>query len=229
MVANRRVVAIIQCRMSSTRLPGKALLDLGGKTLLARVIERTRAAHTLDDVWVATSTDSTDDIVVQAAGQLGAKVFRGPLDDVLARFQGATRAAHADVIVRVTGDNPLIEPRFIDLCVEELLARELDHVVVTPIPLGTGAEAVSRSALSAASEQAVNAYDREHVTPLIIKRPEQFKLARLANPYPALARPDIRVTLDTPADHARLSDIFRQFPNAAQPSLEDVIALHNGA
>lgn len=226
MVANRRVVAILQCRMTSTRLPGKALLDLCGKTLLARVVERTQAAQTLDDIWVATSTDSTDDIIVRAVNELDAKVFRGPLDNVLGRYRDAARAAHADVVVRITCDNPLIEPRFIDLCVEKLLADNLDHVVVTPVPLGTGSEAISRAALNAAAEKAVEEYDREHVTPFIVQRPEQFKLGQVTNPFPATIHSDLRLTLDTPDDHARLSDILSQFPGTMQPSLEDVIALH---
>ena len=228
MVGPRRVVAIIQCRMSSTRLPGKALLDLYGKSLLARVIERTCAAQTIDEVWVATSTEIADDIIALTAGGLGATVFRGPLDDVLARYQGAARASQADVIVRVTSDNPLTEPRFIDLCVGELLAGDLDHVVIAPVPRGTGVEAISRRALNMAAHEAGEAYDREHVTPFIKKRPDQFKLARIANPYPALARADVRITLDTPEDHLLLSKIFNNFPDKTHPILEDVIAYHNG-
>src|SRR3954463_7459884 len=105
-----RVVAIVQARMGSSRLPGKVLAELGGTTMLAQVVRRLDAARRVAKIVVATSTAVEDDAIVHAAGQLGAGVHRGSASDVLGRFFGAARAFRADAIVRITADCPLIDP-----------------------------------------------------------------------------------------------------------------------
>src|SRR5437868_2921444 len=109
-----RVVAIIQARMMSTRLPGKVLADLCGRPLLGRVIDRTRRAKQVHDVVVATSTASADDILAEYASAEGVGVFRGSEQDVLDRYYRASRQAEADVVVRITSDDPFKEPAVID-------------------------------------------------------------------------------------------------------------------
>src|SRR5258708_29196433 len=105
-----RRVAIIQARMTSNRLPGKVLMDLGGKPLLVRQIERVARAKNIDEVVVATTTNRADDDVVRVAGRAGARWYRGSERDVLSRFDGASREARADVVVRLTADCPILDP-----------------------------------------------------------------------------------------------------------------------
>src|SRR5512133_4166659 len=109
-----RVVAIIQARMSSTRLPGKVLLDIGGRTVLDRMIERVKHSKLVSETVVATTTDSSDDPIVALCEQLGTLVFRGSLPDVLDRYYQCARQFKAEIVVRLTGDCPLIDPELID-------------------------------------------------------------------------------------------------------------------
>lgn len=109
-----KVVAIIQARMSASRLPGKVLLDIGGEPMLVRVVERTRRSQVVDDVVVATSLDKSDDPIEQLCGQRGYACHRGSLHDVLDRYYHAARSHSAEVIVRITGDCPIIDPKVID-------------------------------------------------------------------------------------------------------------------
>ena len=117
-----KVVAITQARMTSTRLPGKVMLPVLGKPLIGWHLERVARAKTLDDVVVATTTNAVDDPIVDLAGRLGMKFFRGSEDDVLSRYAGAARMAAAEVVVRVTSDCPLIDPAVIDGTVATFLA-----------------------------------------------------------------------------------------------------------
>lgn len=116
-----KVVAIIQARMGSTRLPGKVLLELAGEPMLVRVVNRTRRATTLDEIVIATTTEAKDGAIVELCASCGWTYFRGSKDDVLDRYYQAAKEYHADIVVRITSDCPLIEPEIIDLVVHEFL------------------------------------------------------------------------------------------------------------
>src|SRR3974390_72035 len=105
-----RTVAIIQARMGSSRLPGKVLADLAGRPAIAWVTRAARAVLGIDDVWIATSTAATDDVIAAWCQANGVAVHRGPENDVLGRYAGAAKASGADVVVRITGDCPLLDP-----------------------------------------------------------------------------------------------------------------------
>ncbi len=116
-----RIVAIIQARMNSNRLPGKVLKDICGESMLSRVVHRVKSAASLDKVVVATSDTLVDDLIENECGKLGVSVFRGREDDVLDRFFQAALYHKAEVVVRITADCPLIEPEIIDKVVQAFL------------------------------------------------------------------------------------------------------------
>ncbi len=178
------VVAIIQARMGSTRLPGKVLLDIAGKPMLLRVVERVRAAACVDEVVVATSVNPCDDPVQSLCAALGIKCFRGSERDVLDRYYRSAEWIGADVVARITADCPLVDPAVIDLVISAYLKggvdyasnrRYRDDVVSNIYPDGLDAEVFSFAALERAWLEARLASEREHVTPYIWKNPRAFR------------------------------------------------------
>jgi spore coat polysaccharide biosynthesis protein SpsF len=161
------VVAIIQARMTSTRLPGKVLADICGKPALALMLERVKRAKRLDKIMVATTINVTDDPVVGLCRALGVETFRGGEQDVLRRYCEAANATGADTVVRLTADCPMIDPGLIDETVQEYKAGGWDYVATRGYPVGLDAEAFSISALHRADREAHHSYLREHVTPYI--------------------------------------------------------------
>jgi spore coat polysaccharide biosynthesis protein SpsF len=182
MIAGKRVVAVIQARMSSSRLPGKVLMPLADRPLLAFMIDRVRRATHIDSIVVATSTDPSDDLLAQMLESIGIPCWRGSLDNVLTRFYDAASDQKADIVLRLTGDCPLIEPQLIDACLEMLASQNLDYVsnVEPPsYPDGLDVEAMTISALSLAEKEAMLGSEREHVTVFIRNNPERFPRASL--------------------------------------------------
>jgi spore coat polysaccharide biosynthesis protein SpsF len=195
------VVAIVQARMSSTRLPGKVLRSLAGRSVLHWVLRAATAARELDGVVLATSVDPSDDPVVQEAGAYpGVVVHRGPLDDVLSRFTGALVASDAVGVVRLTADCPLLDPELIDLVVRTWRATpSIDHLTTTHprcLPRGLDVEIVSRRALEDVATWATGV-DRVHVTSAVYGDPDRYLVAGLTL-HPDSS--DLRVTLDTVED-----------------------------
>src|SRR5689334_3329557 len=129
---DRPVVAILQARMGSTRLPGKVLADVGGRPMLARQIERIRLARSLDDLWLATTTEPRDDAIVATAEAAGVPVLRGSEEDVLDRFRAAAEASGAGTVVRLTADCPLLAPEVIDRVVDDFASGGADFVTNAP-------------------------------------------------------------------------------------------------
>lgn len=196
---------VLQARMGSTRLPGKVLAPLAGRSVLAHCIERLGCRSGLP-VVVATTTLSDDDQVADAAARLGARVVRGSADDVLARYLQAAEECGLTALVRATADNPAVDLDGPRRTLELLLRTGADHVVEFGLPHGAAVEAVAVGALRRAAALATDAGDREHVTPLIRRDPEFFALPALA---PGLVRrPAVRLTIDTPADLAFMRRVF---------------------
>jgi len=205
-----KVVAIIQARMGSTRLPGKVLLDLSGKTVLARVVERLRGARSVDDLLVATTDQPEDDAIVEACNRLSVASFRGQENDVLDRYHQAALSAHADVIVRITSDCPLIDPEVVDQTIHKLTSEAADYAsncLDRRYPRGLDTEVIGAQALARAWREAAKPYQREHVTPYIYEDPAQFRLASL------IADADYshhRWTVDTPEDLQLVRAIYQR-------------------
>lgn len=193
-------VAIIQARMSSSRLPGKVLEPLLGRPLIQFMIERVRRARRVDAVLIATSTEASDDRLVGVLRDVGVDVFRGPLHDVLARYVGAARAGHAQLVVRLTGDCPLIDPDLIDAVVALLIKQGAQYASNTAPPRwpdGLDVEAMTIEALEAAASDATLASEREHVTPFLRHHADRFRQASLSS---AIDLSGLRWTVDHPDD-----------------------------
>ncbi|MFN8542682.1 MAG: glycosyltransferase family protein [Candidatus Binatia bacterium] len=220
-----RAVAVIQARMGSSRLPGKVLADLGGAPLLARMIERVRAARRLADVVLAVPEGAADAALGALAARLGVTCVTGPEDDVLARFVRAAARSAADPIVRLTADCPLVDPELVDWCVGTYLATpECDYLAFEDgYPDGLDVEVVSGSALRRADAEARLPSEREHVTPYVWKHPDRFRCVRLA--FPAAVGPQ-RWTVDEPCDLELVRAIWARLGRAGRIfGWRDVVAL----
>lgn len=220
-----RIVAIIQARMGSSRLPGKILEPLAGKTVLQRVIERVAASGVFDEVVVATTVRPIDDIAAERAADYGATVVRGDEDDVLSRYGLAAAASHADAIMRITADCPLIDPDVLGAMVEVFRAGDavlVSNCVERSFPRGLDAELFSRAALDVMLAEAATAPQREHVTPFLYAHPERFRI--VSHEWPEDLS-DYRLTLDTPEDFDLLDRIFNATPDPDAIRLAEVVAL----
>ncbi|UYZ60583.1 glycosyltransferase family protein [Hymenobacter latericus] len=209
-----RVGALVQARMGSTRLPGKALLPLplgAATTVLSHVLARAQAAELVHTVVVATSTLPADDALAQAAQACGVAVYRGDQQDVLRRFHEAALAHRLDVVVRLTADNPAIDPGYLDRAVTAHLAAGADYTLSTGLPLGTNLEVFGQQTLATAFAQATAPEEREHVTPYLRRHPDRFRLQTL-DLATAEIPASLRLTLDYPSDYALLHLLFSTLP-----------------
>ncbi len=219
-----KIVIIIQARMASTRLPKKTLKDLAGKPILQHVVDRCKESIA-DEVVVATSTNEENGIIEEFCKWEGYNVFRGSEDDVLERFYMAAKKYSADIVIRATADDPLMNPAMINDLINLFKEGGYDYVsnvLERTWPRGLDTEVFSFEALEKAHELAKDGPHREHVTAFIYAHPEMFKLKN----YPAkgiLRRPDIRLAIDTPKDFAVLSNIFENLSEAELDSIEKII------
>ncbi len=232
------VVAIIQARMASSRLPGKVLLDIGGQPMLSRVVERMRGAKSLAQVVVATTTDASDDLVERLCQERGYQCYRGSAKDVLDRYYQAARRTAADIVVRVTADCPVIDPGLINSAVSTLLgeASKRDEWIVNTdqprsinkshlttydfvanrlpppwgrtYPIGLDVEACTFAGLETAWREARLSHQREHVMPFFYDNPERFRIHLLNHETDLSA---FRWTVDTAEDLELMRQIYARF------------------
>ena len=207
-----RVVAVVQARNGSERLPEKVLVRLGDKPVIAHVLGALEAATTVDEVVLATTEAPVDDRLAELGSELGFRVHRGSEDDVLGRFVDAIAGDPADVVLRQTGDNPLLDPGIVDTAVAEYLKGGCDYVsnnMERSWPRGMDVEVVSREALERSHTEGKRPEDREHVTVFVRTHPELFRI-RQVHALPQETWPDLRLTLDTPADLELLTRVFAE-------------------
>lgn len=181
-----RIIGIIQARMGSTRLPGKVMLPVAGKSLIAHQIDRLCRSRHLSGLCVATSDLRQDDPLAAHVEALGVPVFRGSESDVLDRFYRAALAQQADIAVRFTGDCPLIDPALVDDLITLYSAADpplaYAAIDVARYPRGLDAEIAGMTDLRAAWEEAREGFEREHVMPFLWRRPDRFRLGWLSDP-----------------------------------------------
>ncbi|MFT4253643.1 MAG: glycosyltransferase family protein [Caulobacter sp.] len=225
------IIAVLQARMSSTRLPGKVLADLVGAPMILRQIERLRRIPSLDRLVVATSEDASDDVLAETLEAAGVDLFRGPLDDVLARFAGAVAGfADDDLVLRLTADCPLADPDLIQRLLDHHRAVGADYSATThpsrTYPIGLDAELTSAGLLRLAAREAADPYEREHVTPFFYRNPERFALDGVMQDADESA---VRWTVDLPSDLAFVREVYGAL-YAANPAFtsDDVRALVAG-
>lgn len=202
------ITAIIQARMGSSRLPKKVMKPLANHPLIYHVVVRAKAAKRLEQVIVATTTDPSDDPLVEYLTQLGVTVFRGSVNDVLDRYYQAALTHQASVIVRLTGDCPVLDPALIDQTIGLYMADQYDYVsnfMHRTYPDGLDTEVFSFAALYTAWRDAKLPSEREHVTPYLYKHPEKFFQVGLISP---IDLSHYRWTVDEPADFDFISILY---------------------
>jgi spore coat polysaccharide biosynthesis protein SpsF len=203
-----RIVCVIQARMSSTRLPGKVLLPLAGREVLAHILDRLAVCETIDDVVVATSDQPSDDVLAQWCDLHGVPVFRGNLDDVLDRYYQCAVHACADAVVRITADCPALDPTIVDEVVRGFKASNFDLFYLGgEFPDGLDCAVFSFSTIERAWREATLKSEREHVGPYVVNHPEWFRLGSLEK---FIGMGHHRWTLDEPRDLAFLQAVFER-------------------
>lgn len=230
--AKRRVTAgavamdvpvFVFARMSSRRLPGKALRHIAGEPLLRRVVERCRASRRASGVTVVTSVDRDDDAIAALAAADGIQVFRGPLEDVAARAHQAASHAGVEAFVRISGDSPFVDAATIDAMLDLHAAERSDLTTNTfprSFPPGLSVEIVSTAALARAISGDMTDDDREHLTPWFYRHSAALRITNYASPHAWPA--DLRLTVDTAEELARADAVARRIGGAygAAPSAE---------
>jgi spore coat polysaccharide biosynthesis protein SpsF len=208
-----KIVAIIQARMGSTRLPGKVMVELAGEPMLVRVMNRVNRAKTLDEVVVATTSKCDDDVIVDLCKARKWSFFRGSEEDVLDRYYNAAIEYEANVVVRITSDCPLIEPSVIDLVVNVFLHNQPEvgycsNSLNRSFPRGLDVEVIDFDALKYAWREDNDPRVREHVTQYIIRHPEVFHQRSVSN---SVDLSNLRWTVDTAEDLAFVRKIYEHF------------------
>lgn len=221
------VLAVIQARMSSTRLPGKVLKPILGRPMLGRHIDRLQRCSTIDRIIVATSVEESDDAIASFCAAESIGCYRGPLNDVLARYEGAAREYDpVDHVVRLTADCPLADPDIVDRVIDAHLTDKNSYttnVLQQTFPNGLDVEIMTRHALRQAAAEATNPYEREHVTPFLYRRPYLFKLGNIENNED---HGQLRWTVDTEADFRMVEAVFRELLRANESfGYSDILTL----
>jgi len=233
MTATPRIIATIEARMTSSRLPGKVMKECLGKTMLAHMVERVKRSEILDDIVIATTVNDTDDILVEEAERLGVPTYRGSEDNVMSRVVEAAKFHRADIIVELTGDCPLLDPALIDVAVAEYFASGVDYLSNLDIdefdrglahPLGFAVQVFSTAILADAYRRTDDPLDFEHVSRPLYQTPERYSVKYMPTPHRQRG-PAMSVTLDTPEDFQVISAVLAALlPQNPDFTIEEVVA-----
>ncbi len=210
-----KIVATIEARMTSSRLPGKVLLPASGIPMLQHLVNRLCAVPSLDGIVLATTTNETDDALEAFAGQMSINCFRGSEEDVMSRVIGAAASVNADLVVEITGDCPIIDPQIIEQTIRMYHANPADYVSnahIRSYPDGMDTQVFLLETLKHSASMTEDQLDHEHVTLHIRNHPEIFRHVHLVAP-PELHWPELGLTLDEPADYELLKRIIEHFEN----------------
>jgi len=221
------VVAIIQARMGSTRLPGKVLLKVLNKPLLAYQVERVKRSKLINEIVIATTTEELDQEIVDFCELMSLSYYRGSEDDVLSRYYEAASIYKADIVVRITSDCPLIDPNIIDLVINEFITnmKKIDYAsntVQRSFPIGMDIEVMSFSLIESINRINLVQSFREHVTPYVYKS----GIFIIKQVLQEMDKSHIRLTVDTPEDFILISKVIEElYPKNPSFSLQDLYEL----
>lgn len=216
------VTAIIQARMLSKRLPGKALMLLAGKPILYHVIERTKAIEHVDRVVLATGMGEENVPLIELASAMEIETYAGSPENVLERYYMASEKFGGEYIVRVTGDNPFTDVEYASMIVDIALEAKPDLCALNNLPLGTAVEVIKKEALDQAYEMSNESYHFEHVTPFIKEHPELFSIERPPAKIKKVAG-KIRLTVDTPEDYELAGILYNNLYNGVPFPLSEIL------
>lgn len=208
-----KIVATIEARMTSSRLPGKVLMPVAGITMLGCLVRRLKVVKSIDCVILATTVNNADDPLVELAKELKIEVFRGDESDVMTRVIGAAASVGADVIVEITGDCPVIDPEIVEQAIQMFKANNVDYVSNSHIrsyPDGMDTQVFRLDTLKRSAAMTDNLLDHEHVTLHIRNHPELFTQIHLIAP-PEIYWPELGLTLDEFGDYIMLKKIIEHF------------------
>lgn len=225
---NQKIIATIEARMTSSRLPGKVLLPLAGKPALERLVERIRRSRYVDDIVVATTINNDDQPIIDLCKKIGCSYFRGSEEDVLSRVLEAAIAVNGDIIVEITGDCPLIDHRHIDKVIELFYSGEYDYASNTierTFPDGFDVQVFPVHVLEEVDRLTQDPIDRVHVSYYIYSHPERYKLVNW-KAEGDMYWPGLGITLDEEDDYKLIKKIFEKLlPVNEDFSAEDIVNL----
>jgi len=228
MAENKRIVATIEARMTSSRFPGKVLMEACGKPMLQHMIERLQRVPSLDGIVVATTGNDADVPIVNLAQRMGVGFFQGSEYDVLLRVLHSARAYDIDVIVEMTGDCPLIDPALVEDCIRGYQVAGVDYVsnvLERTYPRGMDTQVFATEVLADVADRTDDPEDHEHVSIFIYSHPEIYSLKNMPGP-PELTNPGLGLTLDTPEDLELIRRIFEiLYPDNPNFTLADILAV----
>ncbi|MCE5181775.1 MAG: glycosyltransferase family protein [Anaerolineaceae bacterium] len=223
-----KIIATIEARMTSSRLPGKVLLQAAGQPMLEHLVNRLRAVPSLDGIVLATTVNVTDDVLEEFSRHVGIGCYRGSEDDVMMRVIGAAESVGADVVVEITGDCPIIDPQIVEQTIRMFKAHQADYVSNAQIrsyPDGMDTQVFRLATLRRSAELTDEALDHEHVTLHIRNHPEIFSHVHLVAP-PEIHWPELGLTLDELKDYELLKKVIEHFePADSLFSCLDVVRL----
>lgn len=223
-----KIVAIIQARMGSERLPGKVLKKVLNKPLLEYQIERVKRAKYINEIVVATTLSKIDEPIIKLCKKLSVSYYRGSERNVLSRYYKAAKEHNADIIVRITGDCPIIDPCIIDKVIMHFVSNSnkydfVSNVIVRSYPRGMDTEVFTFGLLNAAFLEATSVFDLEHVTPFFYRNPTRFRLSNVSYKQ---KKGQYRLTVDTIEDFILVKKIVETlYPNNPNFTLEDTLEL----
>ncbi len=207
-----KIGAIIQARMDSTRLPGKVMKEISDRPMIWHVIDRVKRCKRVDEIVLASTHNKNNDLLESFANDVDVMFFRGSEEDVLGRYLGAAVKYSVDLIVRITSDCPLIDPRTVDRIIRIHMKSKVDitsNILERTYPRGLDAEVFPRELLETADKLAKKKYQREHVTPYFYENLSKLRFMNVVAEG-KIRRPDLRLCVDTIEDLKLIREIYRR-------------------